>query len=294
NHPSIIMWVPFNEGWGQYDTERIVGLVRIFPLDLRQGPVRLKAAGIGGVATRPELRGRGFMTRLMERALERMRGDGYPVSVLWGDRFRYRRFGYEQAGRTLSLRLTARSLKAAGVTPAPVRRYLGEPGWLDQVRAAYEKHPFRLRRRPGDYRLIFEKPGLFLFGGGRGQDFGYLAVTGRGAWQPVEFGGRPETVLAVAAGVMERLGTDSLTFSMAAGSDGIEAFQSVAAGWSLSSELMAAVLDLEKTLAIFGRQNPDFKPDPESLARLDPAGRTRALFGLDGPYNLFVWRLDSI
>lgn len=28
NPPSIIMWVPFNEGWGQYQTERIVGLVR--------------------------------------------------------------------------------------------------------------------------------------------------------------------------------------------------------------------------------------------------------------------------
>jgi hypothetical protein len=28
NHPSIIMWVPFNEGWGQHDTERIVALVR--------------------------------------------------------------------------------------------------------------------------------------------------------------------------------------------------------------------------------------------------------------------------
>jgi len=24
NHPSIVMWVPFNEGWGQYDTERVV------------------------------------------------------------------------------------------------------------------------------------------------------------------------------------------------------------------------------------------------------------------------------
>jgi hypothetical protein len=23
NHPSIVMWVPFNEGWGQYDTERV-------------------------------------------------------------------------------------------------------------------------------------------------------------------------------------------------------------------------------------------------------------------------------
>jgi hypothetical protein len=28
NHPSIIMWVPFNEGWGQYDTPRIAELIR--------------------------------------------------------------------------------------------------------------------------------------------------------------------------------------------------------------------------------------------------------------------------
>ena len=28
NHPSIIMWVVFNEGWGQHDTERYVGLVK--------------------------------------------------------------------------------------------------------------------------------------------------------------------------------------------------------------------------------------------------------------------------
>ncbi len=28
NHPSIVMWVPFNEGWGQYQSGRIVDLVR--------------------------------------------------------------------------------------------------------------------------------------------------------------------------------------------------------------------------------------------------------------------------
>jgi len=28
NHPCIIMWVPFNEGWGQYDTPRIVERIR--------------------------------------------------------------------------------------------------------------------------------------------------------------------------------------------------------------------------------------------------------------------------
>ena len=28
NHPSIVMWVPFNEKWGQFDTRRIVGIVQ--------------------------------------------------------------------------------------------------------------------------------------------------------------------------------------------------------------------------------------------------------------------------
>jgi len=28
NHPSIVMWVPFNEGWGQYNSGRIVDLIR--------------------------------------------------------------------------------------------------------------------------------------------------------------------------------------------------------------------------------------------------------------------------
>jgi hypothetical protein len=35
NHPCIVMWVPFNEGWGQYDTGRIVKLIK------RLDPTRL-------------------------------------------------------------------------------------------------------------------------------------------------------------------------------------------------------------------------------------------------------------
>ena len=28
NHPCIVMWVPYNEGWGQWDTTRVVGLLK--------------------------------------------------------------------------------------------------------------------------------------------------------------------------------------------------------------------------------------------------------------------------
>ncbi len=30
NHPSIIMWVPFNEGWGQFETEKITDLISAY------------------------------------------------------------------------------------------------------------------------------------------------------------------------------------------------------------------------------------------------------------------------
>jgi hypothetical protein len=35
NHPCIVMWVPFNEGWGQFDTARIVEAIK------KQDPTRL-------------------------------------------------------------------------------------------------------------------------------------------------------------------------------------------------------------------------------------------------------------
>lgn len=41
NHPSIVMWVPYNEGWGQWDTCRIADLVR------QWDPTRLVNAASG-------------------------------------------------------------------------------------------------------------------------------------------------------------------------------------------------------------------------------------------------------
>ncbi|MBK7406156.1 MAG: beta galactosidase jelly roll domain-containing protein [Phycisphaerales bacterium] len=40
-HPSVVMWVPFNEGWGQFDTARIVSLIR------KLDPTRLVDATTG-------------------------------------------------------------------------------------------------------------------------------------------------------------------------------------------------------------------------------------------------------
>ena len=43
NHPSIVMWVPFNEGWGQFDTGRIAQWIKNYD------PTRLVNAASGWV-----------------------------------------------------------------------------------------------------------------------------------------------------------------------------------------------------------------------------------------------------
>jgi len=43
NHPSVVMWIIFNEGWGQHDTERLAGLVKEWD------PFRLVNEASGGM-----------------------------------------------------------------------------------------------------------------------------------------------------------------------------------------------------------------------------------------------------
>jgi hypothetical protein len=50
NHPSILMWVPFNEGWGQFDTERITAMVeRLDPSRLVDNASGWHDKGVGDV-----------------------------------------------------------------------------------------------------------------------------------------------------------------------------------------------------------------------------------------------------
>ncbi|HNQ22586.1 MAG TPA: glycoside hydrolase family 2 TIM barrel-domain containing protein [Phycisphaerae bacterium] len=50
NHPSIVMWVVFNEGWGQYDTERLVSWVKqLDPTRLVNGASGWHDRGVGDV-----------------------------------------------------------------------------------------------------------------------------------------------------------------------------------------------------------------------------------------------------
>jgi hypothetical protein len=50
NHPSIVVWVPFNEGWGQFDTDNVLSWVKEYdPTRLVDGPSGWTDRGSGDI-----------------------------------------------------------------------------------------------------------------------------------------------------------------------------------------------------------------------------------------------------
>lgn len=87
NHPSIVVWVPFNEGWGQYDTLRITELTRrLDPTRLVNNPSGWTHHGGGDLFDIHTYPGPGEPRRLEDRAFVQgeFGGLGLPVEAhLW-------------------------------------------------------------------------------------------------------------------------------------------------------------------------------------------------------------------
>jgi predicted N-acetyltransferase YhbS len=92
---------------------RIVGVVGLYPFEMRVGGISFHTAGIGQVGTLQEARGLGVMRSLLELACQTMAAEGYDFTWLGGDRLRYGHFGWATGGVTLRFEIAARYLDAA-------------------------------------------------------------------------------------------------------------------------------------------------------------------------------------
>ncbi|MCL4785337.1 MAG: glycoside hydrolase family 2 [Verrucomicrobia bacterium] len=82
NHPSIVVWVPFNEGWGQFDTVRILNLTKqLDPTRLVNGASGGNHFPAGDMLDHHQYPGPGMPARVTDRAmvLGEFGGLGLPV-----------------------------------------------------------------------------------------------------------------------------------------------------------------------------------------------------------------------
>lgn len=98
--PRIFIPEDKTMGWhlGAKINGKLCGVAASYPLTYRVGGVDLKISAGGNVAVDGNMRGRGIMQSILNKLDEEDRAEGFDISYLHGDRFRYRNFGFERCG----------------------------------------------------------------------------------------------------------------------------------------------------------------------------------------------------
>ena len=137
------------------ENNKIVSLVRVFPLEFQLKGMTIKSAGIGNVATLYPHRGKGYMSKLLNEVLIQIKKDKFPISILWGDRHRYGFFGYEKCGSCVKLSVNARGIKKLGIKPAEAERFFGDKIILEKIINLYNANSYRRERTIKDFETIY-------------------------------------------------------------------------------------------------------------------------------------------
>lgn len=264
----------------------IRSLVRIWEMTLIQDGRSVVCGGIGSVSTLKTARGAGHMSALMNHCNAEMKRRGYPIAILWGDRFRYATFGYESGGRGASFSVEARGLRRCGIEALQPRELDDEI--LAQIEAARLKTAFHRVRTLGEVARMYRTPTRRVLAAGEAENFGWLVWDGN---RVVEWGGAMSTVLGLAAHGTEQKISEKWGFGLPDAKFAPPELLAVMSGWSMSSEsCRAAILDLPKTLQTFEMETP-----PSELEKLDSRAQVWQLFGRPGaPRNLWMSALDTI
>jgi predicted N-acetyltransferase YhbS len=148
---------------------------------------RLPFAGVGNVMCHPDHQGNGYGSRLMSFAVEVIEDQGYPLSILRGDRSLYRRHGWERAHATQTVAHDPGPVVYGGAADHADRGFLEyEHDRLEDLMAVHRRTvrrtdlvPWRTRAIWEDwvFALDFADPDdILLYCDPNGEVEGYLAV----------------------------------------------------------------------------------------------------------------------
>lgn len=231
---------------------KICSLVRIFPMATIQNGVEVKMGGIGAVSTLYEERGKGYMSILMKEAIKKMEKDGYEISILWGDRHRYRNFGYEIGGKLVLITITGRGLGKMNINSVNTKRYLGEEKILEKVIKSYNEKKYRVKRDKNYFKEIYKIHSTALYYSEEGEKFGYVVIETSGIDTRVyEHGGDEKLILGILKYLIERFGKRSFTLEFANFEEIPEKILEASSGWNLIPAGMIKIINLKKLVELY-------------------------------------------
>ncbi len=239
------------------DGSRVVSLVEYVDQTLLVNGEEIKTAGITAVATWPTYRGRGFMTCLLKRCVSLMEEEGYAFSDLGGDRLRYGRYGWENAGRAWRFDITQRSFNAVDApSSTKVVPYQASDEEIESVMAIHEQEPMRLKRSQFLYRILLSRLGkqVWLAKGKEGITAYVITEPAERRQTIVEFGGRNEDIHSIFAHFMGNSDTQSIHIRSPWSHPLNSLLFRISSWWDLGTIRMIKIVDLQATLLGFAHQ----------------------------------------
>ncbi len=269
-------WFPlrYPQVWSKENTEfkntfiikekgEIVSLVRIFPLPLILDGIEVNFAGIGAVSTSYSHRGKGYMSKLLQESFKEMKKQKLPLSILWGDRHRYKNFGYEVAGKKVFITITSRGLAKNKIeSDKDTKRFQGEKEILKKIINAYNQHPYRKKRTQKEFEKILKKVSSATYYLQKKNKFAYVSISFETGFRIIESGGDEKLILQILKYLEERFGYSSFSLYYPDFEFIPELIVSTASSWEIKPEGMIKIIDLYHTLKVFSKK---FSSIPENF-----------------------------
>lgn len=239
------------------DGSKVVSMVEYTDQTLVVNEEETKTAGITAVATWPSYRGRGFMTGLLKRCVSLMAKESYAFSDLGGDRLRYGRYGWENAGRAWRFDITERSFSAVDApSDIHVVPYQTSDEEIESVMAIHEREPVRLKRSKLLYKILLGRLGkhVWLAKGKEGITAYVITESGERRQTIVEFGGGTEDIHGIFAHFMENSDTQHIHIRSPWSHPLNSLLFRISSYWNLGTIRMIKIVDLQATLRGFAHQ----------------------------------------
>ena len=127
-----------HEVYGIMEGEDLAAKLHLIPFHIYIGKEKFKMGGVAGVATYPEYRRSGYVKELLQHSLQRMKKDGFTVSMLhpFAVTF-YRKYGWELCANLLVCHLTKSDLVMKKQVNGTVKRFNKE-NHPEEVEKLYE------------------------------------------------------------------------------------------------------------------------------------------------------------
>ena len=176
--------VHMGKHFGIFEENQLVACIGVYPLETVVAGETLLFSTMGNIATHWEHTGKGYMSKLIEAALQELKAIGADASRLGGNRQRYNRFGFESCGQILSFTFNKDTL--AGRFPAPgeiafMKIAPGDNAALEFCCTLYNQNPIAVTREKGNAYLTMTaweyQPYLCLQ---NGKPVGYLCANQTG------------------------------------------------------------------------------------------------------------------